>query len=55
MIALQIISKILSTQSLDILRDNMITPEYFVGYEEEIEYILNHAEKYGNVPDKAAF
>ena len=55
MIALQMISKILSTQSLDILRDNLITPDYFVGYEEEIQYILDHEEKYGNVPDKATF
>lgn len=55
MIALQVISKILSTQSLDIMRDNLITPDYFVGYEEEINYIIKHEEKYGNVPDKATF
>ena len=55
MVALQVISKILSTQSLDIMRDNNITKDYFVGYEEEIQYILDHEEKYGNVPDKATF
>lgn len=55
MIVLQVISKILETQSLDIMRDNNLTEEYFVGYEEEIEYIVKHNEKYGNVPDKATF
>jgi len=55
MVDLQIISKVLSTRSLAIMQDNNITADYFPEYKEEIEYILEHYEKYGNVPDKATF
>lgn len=55
MIGLQIISKILGTQSLDILENNLITEDYFPEYKEEIEFIYTHKNKYGNVPDKATF
>lgn len=34
MVALQIISKILQTQDINILDDNMLTEDYFVGYED---------------------
>lgn len=43
------------TKNLDILKDNNITPEFFPEYEEEINYIFDHYEKYGNVPDKTTF
>lgn len=55
MVALQIISRILSTQSVSILKDNLITPEYFIGYEDEISFILDHVDKYNTVPDKLTF
>lgn len=55
MIQLQIISKILETGSLDILTDNNITPDYFVGYELEVQFLLEHLTEFGNVPDKATF
>lgn len=55
MIQLQIISKILETGSLDILTDNNITPDYFVGYELEVQFLLEHLNEFGNVPDKATF
>lgn len=55
MIALQIISKILATQDLSIIQDNLLTEEYFPEYEEEYKFILQHFDKYGNVPDKATF
>jgi len=55
MVDLQIISKVLSTRSLAIMQDNNITADYFPEYKEEIDYILEHYEKYGNVPDKATF
>ena len=55
MVALQIISKILSTQDLSIVNDNMLTVDYFQGYEEEFNFLLQHYEKYGNIPDKATF
>lgn len=55
MISLQIISKILSTQDNSIIEDNLLTSEYFVGYESEINFIQDHVKQYGNVPDKATF
>lgn len=55
MVALQIISKILESQDISILQDNMLTVDYFVGYEDEINFILDHYKQYNNVPDKATF
>lgn len=55
MIALQIISKILATKDSSILEDNLLTKDYFVGYEDEYEFIVDHEKEYGSVPDKATF
>lgn len=55
MVQLQLINRIIASRDVNILQDNLITREYFVGYENEIDYILAHCEKYGNVPDKATF
>jgi len=50
---LQIISKIIATGSISILEDNLLTKEYFVGYEDVYDFITEHYEKYHQVPDKA--
>jgi len=55
MITLQIISKILATQDNSIIEDNLLTEDYFVGYESEYKFIQDHIKQYGNVPDKATF
>jgi len=55
MVELQIISKILQTQNIAILEDNLLTEEYFVEYGDEIRFILDHNKKYGTPPDKATF
>lgn len=55
MVALQIISKVLSTGDNSIIADNLLTEEYFVGYENEFKFIQDHVVRYGNVPDKATF
>ena len=55
MVALQIISKILATKDLSIVENNLLTEEYFVGYEDEFNFILNHRKEYGSVPDTATF
>ena len=55
MIALQILSKVLATSSNSIIEDNLLTEEYFVGYENEYNFIQDHLKEYGNVPDKATF
>lgn len=55
MVTLQIISKILSTKDISILEDNLLTKDYFIGFEDEYDYIVNHYKEYENVPDKATF
>lgn len=55
MVSLQILSKILTTQDMSIVEDNLLTEDYFVGYEQEFNYIVQHKDEYGNVPDKATF
>lgn len=55
MIALQIISKVLETGDNSIIEDNLLTQDYFVGYEKEYNFIQDHKKQYGNVPDKATF
>lgn len=55
MVSLQILSKVLATKDLSIIEDNMLTEEFFVGYEEEYNYILQHKKEYGTIPDEATF
>ena len=55
MVSLQIISKILATKDSSILEDNLLTRDYFVGYETEYDFIVQHEKDYGDVPDKATF
>lgn len=55
MIALQIISKVLNTKDYSIVNNNLLTEDYFIGYESEYNFIKNHYEKFGNVPDIATF
>lgn len=55
MVALQIISKILATKDISIIEDNLLTDEYFVGYEAELDFILDHNKQYGGVPDTSTF
>lgn len=55
MVGLQIISKILATKDSSILEDNLLTRDFFVGYENELDYIIQHEKEYGSVPDKATF
>ncbi len=54
-VATQILSKIILSHDLSIYNDYNLTPDYFMGYENEINFILEHYEKYGNVPDKQTY
>lgn len=49
------INKILSNRSTAILEEQGLTKEHFLVCKEEIEYILEHQELYGNVPDIPTF
>ena len=55
MTALQIISKILETKDYSIITNNLLDVTYFTGYEEEFNFIKDHYEQYGTVPDKSTF
>lgn len=55
MVSLQIISKILATKDSSILEDNLLTRDFFVGYENEYDFLVQHEKEYGSVPDKATF
>ena len=44
MVALQIISKILSTKDISIIDDNLLTVDYFVGYENEYKFIISFVQ-----------
>lgn len=55
MTELQVVSRILNQKSMNIVTENNITDDYFISYKSEYEYIKNHVDKYGNVPDKETF
>ena len=51
----QIVNKILSTKSLDIIRDNSFDRDYFPAYKDEMVFIIDHFKNYGTVPDVVTF
>ena len=53
--AVQVISKIINTGDYSIVIDNELETEYFIGYENEIEFISKHYAEYKNVPDGLTF
>lgn len=55
MVVLQIINRILKTSNMDLVTNNNLTKEMFSEYEPEFEFIYNHYNKYGKVPDKETF
>lgn len=55
MVELQIINKILKDKDISILANNDITRDYFNQYQEEYDYIMEHKQEYGNVPDLETF
>lgn len=55
MVELQVLSKVLKDRNLSLLTLNNITDDYFITYQSEYEFIRDHVQKYGNVPDKETF
>lgn len=55
MVELQVLSKILNDKSMSLVTLNNITDDYFVTYTSEYEFIRDHVQNYGNVPDKETF
>lgn len=55
MVVLQILNKVIKTSDINFIINNNLTKEMFLGYEDEFDYIMNHYNKYGKVPDKETF
>lgn len=55
MVSIQILSKVLNTSDDSILKDNLLTREYFLDCQDEYDFIAEHKDKYGNIPDKETF
>ena len=55
MVVLQLLNKILKTSNFNIVLNHNLTKEMFSDYENEFEFIYNHFNKYGKVPDKETF
>lgn len=55
MIQLQVINKILKTKDSSIVTLNNLNESYFSEYPKEFNYIDDHIEKYGSVPDTESF
>lgn len=54
-VQIQALSKVLNTQKLDLITSNGIDVNFFLGYEEEYNYIVNHYKEYSTTPDIATF
>lgn len=54
-VEIQAINKILKDKSLDILNKEGIEPSYFLSNKEHVDFIINHKEQYGVVPDVVTF
>ena len=51
----QILNKIIQTKKIDIVKTNSLEAKYFIGYEDEFNFIMDHYKLYGNVPDDITF
>ena len=54
LIQAQAINKILACKDYQFISDNF-TVEDFLGYEDEFNFIVEHHDKYGNIPDELTF
>lgn len=55
MIQLQMLNRILATKNSALITVNNLTEEYFSEYSKEFNYIKNHLNTYGNIPDTETF
>lgn len=55
MIQLQVLNKILKDKDSSMIVLNNLTEEYFSDYSNEFNFIKNHLDRYGNIPDLESF
>ena len=51
----QALNKLLDTGDKSFITSNNLTPDFFSDYPDEYQFIKNHIDQYGSVPDKATF
>lgn len=51
----QILNKILQTKDASVITLNALTDAYFPEYKDEFNFIVEHLNNYGNVPDEVTF
>lgn len=54
-VQIQILSKVITSNDYSIIENNLLTEDYFDGFKDEYNFIKNHLDTYGNVPDKVTF
>ena len=52
---IKILNKVLQTGDISLIRNNDLGSEYFPIYKNEYNFIVNHFQNYGNVPDQLTF
>jgi len=55
MVDLQILNKILETKDPSIIFANNLTEEHFISYQQEFQFLMDHYNKYNQIPDKETF
>lgn len=55
MVVLQILNKIIKSSDMSLIINHNLTKEMFSDYENEFEFIYDHFNRYGKVPDKETF
>lgn len=55
MIQNQFINKLLASKDPTLITLNNLTDEFFSDYKDEFNYIKNHLQRYGNIPDEVTF
>ena len=55
LVQLQILNLILSSGNFGFVIDNNLNADYFPNLRKEFNFIFNHYQKYGVVPDQATF
>lgn len=55
MIQLQMLNRILQSKNTALVTVNNLTSDYFSEYKDEFNFIKNHLDQYGNIPDLETF
>ena len=54
-VEIQAINKILKDKSLDLINKEGLEPTYFLSNKEQVDFIIEHKNQYGVIPDVVTF